>query len=353
MVRLGIAGFGRLVRDYYLPAISTLPGVEVAAIADPLADSRAAAALRFPGARIHSDAQALFEQKLENVRVDALLIAAPPSTHLALWNEAARRRIPVMIEKPFVLRGEIARAEDSSEARRLLMPNFNRRWWPAYRAMRKLCANGRIGEIVSARFTLRVDIAPWCSVTRHRLDTAEGGPLYDLGSSQLDLIEYVLGATIESVSARIEESGERQVFLEIMLSSGVRVECELAYAPRNRESIWIVGSKAGLRLDNPNFALHIEGRGKRAFAPLRWLHDVSAFGVRAALRSRSMLRYTIRASLAEFIDALTTGRPFAPGFDDAAHNSVCLEAAVRSAAQRNPVSLSTIGSSVRVFEAQA
>jgi myo-inositol 2-dehydrogenase/D-chiro-inositol 1-dehydrogenase len=349
MARLGIAGFGRLVRDYYVPAISTLPEIEVVAIADPLADSRAAAARRFPGARIHSDSQVLFEQE----RIDALLIASPPSTHLTLWNEAAGRQIPVLMEKPFVLRGEIARAASSPEARQLLMPNFNRRWWPAYRAMRQLCADGRVGEIESARFTLRVDIAPWCSVTRHRLAPAEGGPLYDLGSSELDLIEYVLGGRIESVSARIDSPAEHEVFLEIMLTGGVRVECELAYAARNRESISIVGSKASLRLDNPNFALDVAARGKRTFPPLRWVQDVAAFGVRAAQRSRSMLRYTIRASLAEFIDALTIGRPFSPGFDDAAHNSACLEAAIRSAADCKQVFLETIGGRAGVLEAQA
>ncbi len=349
MAKLGIAGFGRLVRDYYVPAISTLPEIEVVAVADPLAASRAAASSRFPGARIHSDSQALFEQ----VRVDALLIASPPSTHLALWNEAARRQIPVLMEKPFVLHGEIARAASSPEARPLLMPNFNRRWWPAYRAMRELCADGRIGEIESARFTLRINLAPWCTVTSHRLAPAEGGPLYDLGSSQLDLIEFVLGGAIESVGARAGDPAKREVFLEVMLTGGVRVECELAYATRNHESISIVGSEASLRLDNPNFALHLAARGKRKLPLLRWLQDVAAFGLRAAQRSRSMLRYTIRAALAEFIDALTLGRPFSPGFDDAAHNSACLEAAMRSAADCNPVLLETIGRGTRVLEAQA
>lgn len=349
MVRVGIAGFGRLVRDYYVPAIYTLPGIQVVAITDPLADSRSAAARRFPGAQIVSDSEALFEQ----AQMDALVVASPPSTHLDWWNEAARRQIPVLMEKPFVLGGEIARAASSPEARQLLMPNFNRRWWPAYRAMRQLCAEGRVGEIGSARFTLRVDIAPWCSVTRHRLSPAEGGPLYDLGSSELDLIEYVLGASIESVNAHMDDAAGHEGFLEVTLTNGVRVECDLAYTARNRESISIVGSKASLRLDDPNFALHVVARGKREFPPLRWVQDVAAFGVRAAQRSRSMLRYTIRASLAEFIDALTSGRPFSLGFDDAAHNSACLEAALKSVRNRTRVNVEPNGSVARVFQAQA
>lgn len=347
MVRLGIAGFGRLVRDYYVPAISSLSGLEVVAVADPLADSRAAAARRFRRARILSDSQTLFDQSV----VDALLVASPPSTHLALWNEAAGRRIPVLVEKPFVLRGEIAKAASSLDVRCLLMPSFNRRWWPAYRAMRRMCADGRLGQIESARFTLRVDIAPWNVVTRHRMAPAEGGPLYDLGSSQLDLIEYVLGASIECITARTGDTSQREVLLEVALNSGARVECDLAYSPRNRESVSIVGSKGSLRLDNPNFALHVAARGRRTFPPLRWFRDATAFGIRAPQRSRSMLRYTIRASLAEFIDALSAGRPFSPGFDDAAHSSACLDAAAESATACKPVFVETIGSRARVHQA--
>lgn len=66
-----------------------------------------------------------------------------------------------------------------------------------------------------------------------------------------------------------------------------------------------------------------------------------------------MLRYTIRASLAEFIDAVCAGRPFSPGFDDAAHNSACLDAAQRSAAEHRPVEIKPNENHADVREAQA
>jgi predicted dehydrogenase len=349
MVRLGIAGFGRLVQEYYVPAIYTLPGIQVVAIADPLAASRSVAARRFPGAQIVSDSEALFEK----VQVDALAVASPPSTHLYWWNEAVRRQIPVLMEKPFVVGGEIAIASNSPTVRPLLMPNFNRRWWPAYRAIRKLCAEGFVGAIKAARFTLRVNVEPWNTVTRHRLSPGEGGPLYDLGSSEFDLIEYMFGATIESINAHMEDAAGHEVFLEVTLNNGVRVECDLAYAARNRESISIVGSRASLRMDNPNFALHVVARGKREFLPIRWVRDCATLGSRAIQRNRSMLRYTIRASLAEFIDALTNGRPFSPGFEDAAHNSACLEATLKSVRNRTRVNVEANGSVADVLRRQA
>ncbi|MGH7922973.1 MAG: Gfo/Idh/MocA family protein [Candidatus Binatus sp.] len=350
MVKLAIAGFGRLARNYYVPALATLRHAQIVAVADPLAASRDAAVECFPAARIYSD----YRELPASESIDALVVASPPSTHLAIWNLASQRRIPVLMEKPFVLGGEFERAASSAEARPLLMPNFNRRFWPSYRKMRELCLDGSIGEVERATFTLRVNLEPWSSVTRHRLDPGEGGALYDLGSSQLDLIEFVFGRAIAAVNARISEieSSGRRVLLRVLLNGGVRARCELGYSARNRESVSIVGAKASVYLENPNAALHVAARGTRKFLAEKWLRDSIAFGTRAVLRERSMLRYTIRASLAEFIDALSAGRGFSPGFDAAARNSVCLDAALKSAAKHRTVEVKSIESE-HVHQAQA
>ena len=351
MVRLGIVGFGRLARNYYVPALRTIRQAQVGAIADPLTASCDAASAAFPAARIYGD----YRELLAHERLDALVVASSPSTHLAVWNEAARHRIPVLMEKPFVLGGELRRAADSAEARALLMPNFNRRFWPEYSTMRELCAGGSIGAIESAHFVLRIDLRPWCSVTRHRLYAGEGGALYDLGSSQLDLIEYVLGAEIASLQATpgsVQPSGEG-VVLSVLLTSGVRARCEIGYSTRNRERTSIVGANASVALENPNAAMHVTPRGARKFPLMRFLRDSLAFGSRAVLRDRSMLRYTIRASLAEFVAAVSAGKPFSPGFSDAAHNSVCLEAAQRSVAEHRPIYIKPYEAHVDVREAQA
>src|SRR6266403_1110596 len=118
--KTAIIGFGRLAQIYYTAALRGLPTTEVVAVADPLAVSRAAAATSFPHANIYADYHDLFERE----PVDAILVASPPSTHLDIWNEAARRRVAAFIEKPFVLFGELEQVESSPEVRRLLMPNF-------------------------------------------------------------------------------------------------------------------------------------------------------------------------------------------------------------------------------------
>src|SRR5260370_11367502 len=96
-IKTAIIGFGRLAQIYYAAALRNLPIAEIVAVADPLAASRAAAATSFPHAHTYADYHDLFERE----HIDALLVASSPSTHLALWNEAARSQVPAFIEEPF------------------------------------------------------------------------------------------------------------------------------------------------------------------------------------------------------------------------------------------------------------
>ena len=90
MLNVGIVGFGRLAQAYYTPALRTLRSVRVVAVADPLPASRTTASKAFPDATTYCDYQDLLSLPL-----DALLVATPPSTHLAILNAALRCPIPV------------------------------------------------------------------------------------------------------------------------------------------------------------------------------------------------------------------------------------------------------------------
>jgi len=51
--KLGITGYGRLAREYYLPALTRMRDVRVVAVADPLEESRLAAVKWSPLARVY------------------------------------------------------------------------------------------------------------------------------------------------------------------------------------------------------------------------------------------------------------------------------------------------------------
>jgi predicted dehydrogenase len=180
-VRLGLAGFGRLARDAYLPALAALPDTRLVAIADPLPASRDAARARCPDVRTYETVTSL----LEGEALDGLLVASPPSGHLTAWRAATAAGLPVFVEKPLLLAHEVPLIVAGDE-RAPVMVNFNRRFWPPYARARATVASGVLGTPVTLDFLLHLDVLGWSTVTRHRLAPEEGGLLHDLGSHAID-----------------------------------------------------------------------------------------------------------------------------------------------------------------------
>ena len=189
VLRVGVVGFGRLARNYYSPALRAARCTLQLHIADPAPQSLAAAQRQWPDASTHRDHREL----LAAGPLDALLVASPPSTHLAVWRDATARNLPVFMEKPFPLAGELSGIDPADASWSRIMIDFNRRFWPPYQRVAGLVRAGEVGAVKTAHFRLRVDPRKWSSVSNHRAQPGEGGALQDLGSQVLDLAIMVLG----------------------------------------------------------------------------------------------------------------------------------------------------------------
>ncbi len=328
-LRIGVAGFGRLARDYYLPALRAISDVRVVAVADPLPQSRAAAAQRLPSLDLYPDPSAM----LERARLDALLVASPPSSHLAVWKDAAAHGLAVFMEKPFVLSTQLPEIERANPSARLML-DFNRRFWPTYQRVGELVRAGSLGKPVQVDFLLHTNVLSWSTVTRHRLAEGEGGILHDLGGHAIDLASDLLRREPETVAAEAENRRwpNDYVRLALAFADGSAFQCELAYGDRTRERLGIRGPKGRLSLADPNMAIHLERNGTRGARIADRCVDAAIFGYRALRRDRTMSRSSIRCALASFIRALLEDTPFSPGFEDAVRNALWVEAAARSAA---------------------
>ena len=96
-MRLGLVGFGRLAQAGYLPAIASIPAVELAALAEPAAQRRERAAeLVGTGTEIHPTIEAM----LDAGGLDAVVVASPAAEHLEAAALLAGRGIPTLVEKP-------------------------------------------------------------------------------------------------------------------------------------------------------------------------------------------------------------------------------------------------------------
>ena len=326
-LQLGLAGFGQLARKYYVPALRALNGVKLAAVVDPFEASREAARAVFPSIAIEEAPDALMRLGLNGV-----IVASPPSTHLAFWNLAANAGVPVLLEKPFALRGELPHAANGERERRLLMLDLNRRFWPPYQKMRESVRGGRIGDVESVEIRLHVDIRPWCSVTSHRLQSREGGVLYDLGSQAIDLARWIIGSEPRKVSAfnTSHRWDNDHVLVELEFDRGVRTHCDLAYAEDAGERVTIKGTHGEIQLFNPNMAVHFGRPGTTGRSALGLARDLTVLCYRGLRRSHSMMRYSVAAALAAFANSISYGLPFSPGYEDAVANAVWLDAAARS-----------------------
>jgi scyllo-inositol 2-dehydrogenase (NADP+) len=318
-LRLGIVGFGRLAREYYLPALREIAAADVVAVADPLAASREAAAARLPGVRVHVAHRAM----LDHEPLDGVLIASPPSTHLAVWDDVAARGPAVFLEKPFVLSGQLGELERRRASDRVMM-DFNRRFWPPYRRVIRLVQGGAVGRPFEAEYLLHVNVLAWCTVTSHRLAPGEGGVLHDLGSQAIDLALDLLGGEPVAVAAEARTrrwAGDR-LHLRLASADGSVVRSDLAYGERTREQLVVRGPRGVVRLADPNMAVHRGAGGIGARC-----QDAAAFAYRALRPGHAFARASIRAALDRFVRATRGEATFVPGFEDGRRNARWVAAA--------------------------
>jgi predicted dehydrogenase len=336
-LRLGIIGFGRLAHNYYVPAFRRLSQGQVVAIADPLPVRQAAARACFPHSRVYQTYQDLFAQE----QLQGILVASPPSTHLAIWNDACQLHLPVFMEKPFVLPGELKRVIYPKTTQQLMMVNFNRRFWPVYQQLAQSVRHECIGKVQAAEFMLTINAQAWGAVTPYRLSAQEGGVLYDLGSHVFDLIWTLLGEAPVWITAERsrQQGGVYSMQLRLDFASAVTVHATLAYQKWPRERVMVYGSQGRLQLPNPNMTLHLIRQPSLRQRLLAFCRDGMMLGYRALRRDHSLLRYTIRAAIASFIASLRQNESFCPGFADAVQNSLWLEAAFQSFMERRAVAV--------------
>ena len=315
-LRIAIAGFGRLAREYYIPALARIDGVQLIAVADPLESSRRTAQARF-SLKTYTNA----EDMLAAETLDALLVASPPSSHVPAWRTARAQGIPAFLEKPFALASQLETLPAISDDEAGLMVNFNRRFWPNYQRVADMVRRQAIGELRAVHYVLQTNILGWSTVTQHRLWGSEGGVLHDLGSQAIDVVCNIAQREPENIFAFFE--GKRpdsdRVRLEIDFPGDIHAWCDLGYCEHNRESLAVLGSKASIVLREPNMAPHVT-RLEVGESLREQLTDYAVLGYRFLFPGRRMLRYSIHQALMKFLDSVRDGGGFEPGYAEALRN---------------------------------
>lgn len=212
MVHIGVIGYGywgpNLVRNF-----AEGSDTRVIAVADMKSDRLQLAARRYPGIQTVLD----YRDLLKNPNIDAVAISTPVSTHFPLAMEALQAGKHVLVEKPMTADSDQAlRLIDEAARRKLvLMVDHTFVYTGAVRKMRELINAGSLGDIYYYDST-RVNLG----LFQHDVNV-----IWDLAVHDLSIMDYILPEEPVEVSAtgigHVRGAGEDTAYVSVFYSGSI------------------------------------------------------------------------------------------------------------------------------------
>jgi predicted dehydrogenase len=196
MIRVGLIGFGLGGRVFHAPLVSSVEGMELAAVLERTSNKAEA---RYPGLATHRS----LDEMLADTSLDLFIVSTPNGTHFDLARQILQAGRNVVVDKPAATTSaEIAQLMRlAADQKSLFIPFHNRRWDSDFRTLKKVLHEDLLGRLVS--YESRIDRwRPVMPVDRVWKDdpAAAGGLLLDLGTHLADQALVLFGSP-EAVSA--------------------------------------------------------------------------------------------------------------------------------------------------------
>ncbi|GAB2699064.1 Gfo/Idh/MocA family protein [Nocardia thraciensis] len=249
-LNVAVIGYGLAGSVFHAPLIAAEPRLRVAAVVTSSEERAEQARTEHPGVRVVPSAEEVFA---DPAGIDLVVVATPNRTHAPLATRALAAGLPVVVDKPFALTAaEGEHLIDAAERAGQLLTVFqNRRWDSDFRTVRRVIADGSLGEV--RRFESRFE--RWRPVTKGGWREAGGvddgaGILYDLGSHLIDqalsLFGPVAGVYCELDTRRDGVQADDDAFVALTHVSGVRSHLWMsAVAPQLGPRFRVLGSDSG------------------------------------------------------------------------------------------------------------
>lgn len=187
MIRVGLVGFGMAGRVFHAPLISSVEGLELAAVVERTTNK---AAERYPTISTYRSV----EELLADSSIRLIVVATPNSTHFPIAMQALEAAKNVVVDKPASPRAtEVAQLAELAGGLGLhLFPFHNRRFDSDFLTIRKLMDEHSMGRLV--HFESNFDRwRPGLSSRAWKEASDEGGILLDLGTHLVDQALLLFG----------------------------------------------------------------------------------------------------------------------------------------------------------------
>jgi predicted dehydrogenase len=196
-VRIGYVGLGWATRSFHLPAARRVPDAEPVGGCD-----------QSPGQRTAFEREsslptfATFEELVERVRPEAVVVATPPDSHADLCLQALGAGLHVICEKPFVAtveQGErvLATAEAAGKS---VAVNHEFREKPIFKAVKERIGSSDAGRLVFTQIWQLMNLAPWDEPVAWRA-AMPNRTLFEGGVHLVDLLLHLYGEVPSAVVA--------------------------------------------------------------------------------------------------------------------------------------------------------
>lgn len=225
-ISTALLGFGHAGSIFHAPAIASLAdfSLDVIVTSDPA--RQALARETYPQVRVMDwDTWAAADSAKG---IDLVVVGTPPASHVALTQAALDAACAVVVDKPFTVTSAEGDALIAlAQERGLLLTTYqNRRWDGEILTLRKLMAEGRLGQV--HRFESRLE--RWQqSVSKEWKAKAAvaqgGGVLFDLGTHLIDQALQLFGPAKrvygETAARRPGDPADDDVFVALEHENGV------------------------------------------------------------------------------------------------------------------------------------
>ncbi len=301
-INVGIMGCGEVASYGHAPSIVATEGLKLQAVYDPNPERLRLFQERFGVEQTFTDAEAFMRSGIQ-----AVSVTSPAPFHKENILLAAANRLPVLCEKPLAM--DVQEAGEMIEAMKRagvsLHTAFCYRHSPVALKIRELVRAGAIGNVgalrliynwgLHGRFQTLSDGSRALNQRREGR-MAEGGPMVDCGTHQIDLATFWLDSGVASYSgfgAWIDKyEAPEHIWLHMDHDCGAHTLVEISFAyhhttknPKSEFIYELIGSDGVIRyhreaktftMENGNGRQEIEFSSEKSFSGMyeAWSHHL-------------------------------------------------------------------------------